>query len=404
MDLRSNEPFWLVKNGIIQSYNSLREDKSCDILVVGSGITGSLMAYQCIEEGFSTILIDKREVANGSSSATTSMLQYEIDVPLFELSEKIGKEGAEISYQACSQAINQLEDISKKIKSKAGFKKKNSLYFAAFKKDVDKLKKECKAREGAGFEVKWMTAEQISKKYQIENTFGGILSTQGASIDAFRFVHELLGFSVQKGLEVYDQTKLVKVKNKSDGVEASLDTGVKIKAKKIIYCTGYESTEILPEKFVNLISTYVIVSESDPELYKEYGDLLIWNTADPYIYMRTTDDGRMLVGGEDERFVNPKKRDNLIHKKQTKLLKSFQKYIRNRPFYPDFAWAGTFGETQDGLPYIGTHKEFPNSYFVLGFGGNGITFSVAGMEMVSHWLKDKRHPLSKWFKFGRRGI
>jgi glycine/D-amino acid oxidase-like deaminating enzyme len=33
-------------------------------------------------------------------------------------------------------------------------------------------------------------------------------------------------------------------------------------------------------------------------------------------------------------------------------------------------------ETKDGLPYIGKHPNFPSAYFVLGFGGNGITFSV----------------------------
>ena len=124
MDLKSNEPFWLVKNGIIESFPSLRNDEECDILIVGGGITGSLIAHQCIEDGYKTILIDKREIANGSSSATTSMLQYEIDVPLYQLIDKIGKEGAEASYKACYDAIIQLEKICKKLKSDAGFSRK----------------------------------------------------------------------------------------------------------------------------------------------------------------------------------------------------------------------------------------------------------------------------------------
>ena len=86
---------------------------------------------------------------------------------------------------------------------------------------------------------------------------------------------------------------------------------------------------------------------------------------------------------------------------EQKLLKSFEKYLPYIPFHSDFAWAGTFGETKGGLPYIGEHKDFKNSYFVLGFGGNGITFSVMGMEMVSDWMKGKKHSLSEWFKFGR---
>lgn len=63
----------------------------------------------------------------------------------------------------------------------------------------------------------------------------------------------------------------------------SLSIGAKIKAGKIIYCVGYESATMIPEKFADLISTYAIVSEVEPEMSREYQDLLIWNTADPYI-------------------------------------------------------------------------------------------------------------------------
>ena len=167
MNLKSNEPFWLVKNGLVNAYPSLREDTSCDVLVVGGGITGSLVAHQCIEDGYDVVLIDKREIANGSTSATTSMLQYEIDVPLYELIEMIGEEGAVASYKACADSIDKLAEISKQINSKSGFKKKDSLYFAAYKKDIAWLKKEFEARKKAGFNVKWLEPEQIYKKYDL---------------------------------------------------------------------------------------------------------------------------------------------------------------------------------------------------------------------------------------------
>ncbi len=164
---------------------------------------------------------------------------------------------------------------------------------------------------------------------------------------------------------------------------------------------GYEAATMIREKFVDLLSSYAIVSEVDEKLYRAYEDILIWNTAHPYLYMRTTDDGRFLIGGEDEDFRDPLLRDALIGKKEVKLVKAFKKLFPHKAFYPDFAWAGTFGETKDGLPYIGEHPDFRSSYFVCGFGGNGITFSVAGMEMVSDWMKGKKNKLSPYFAFGR---
>lgn len=401
MDLKSYEPFWLIKNGLPASYPSLKHNATCDVLVVGGGITGSLIAHQCIQDGYDTILIDKREIANGSSSATTSMLQYEIDTPLYKLIDMIGEKGAVASYEACYHAIDQLHDITHRIKSQAGFRKKDSLYFASYKKDVSWLQKELEARRKAGFDVQWLDANSILKEFDLHHTHGGILSAQGASVDAFMLVHELLQYNVKKGLTVYDKTQLQSVNYGKRTHEARLHTGAIIKCKRIIYCVGYESAHMIREKFVNLISTFAIVSEVVPDETRDYKDILIWNTSKPYAYIRTTDDRRFLIGGEDEQFRNPDKRDALINAKEKKLLRTFEKLFPNIPFDVDFAWAGTFGETKDGLPYIGTHKNFKDSYFVLGFGGNGITFSVTGMEMVSAWLKGKKHELTPYFAFGR---
>lgn len=401
MKLKSPEPFWLVKDGLKHSYPSLRENIETEILVIGGGITGSLLAHQMIKDGYKTVLVDRREIGNGSTSTTTSMLQYEIDVPLYELSEMIGQEGAEKSYWACYDSIDDLQKIAKEVKSDCGFRKKQSLYFAAFKKDVDDLKKEFEARKLAEFPVKWLSADEIKKKFKIDNTFGGILSEQGGSIDAFCLAHDILHFNHKKGLQIFDKTDIIKFDYKKNGVTATTEYGNTIKAKKVIFCNGFESTEIIKDKFVNLLSTYAIVGEQHEKSHKELNDLLVWNTAEPYIYMRTTDDNRILIGGEDEEFVDAQKRDSLLLDKEKKLVKKLDKYLPENNFRTDFVWAGTFGETKDGLPYIGEHPNFPSAYFVLGFGGNGITFSVIGMEMASDFLKGKKHELSEYFKFRR---
>ena len=401
MDLKSNEPFWLVKNGILNSYPSLKETVECEVLVIGGGITGSLIAHQMVKDGYETVLIDRREIGNGSTSATTSMLQYEIDVPLYELIDQIGEEGAVKAYKACSQSIEDLDKITQELNSEAGFERKESLYYASKKKDVSWLKKEFEARKNAGFNVKWIEKEEILERYEFENTFGGILSSQGASVDAFHLAHELLAFNSKKGLRVYDKTEMDSVEVKKGFNLVTTKTGQKIKAQKIIYAIGYESAHLIKEKFVDLKSTFAMVSEIDEKGSEKLNNTLFWNTSDPYLYMRTTSDGRVLIGGGDEDFRDPEKRDAMIDKKEKEILRDLKDLLPNYHFYTDFTWAGTFGETKDGLPYISEHKDFPNSYFVLGFGGNGITFSVTGMEMASAFMKNKNHPLTEYFKFGR---
>lgn len=401
MKLTSFEPFWLIKNGIIESYPSLKEDLETEILIVGGGITGSLIAHQCIADGYDTTLIDKREIAHGSTSATTSMLQYEIDVPLYKLIKMIGEKGAVESYRACADSIDKIKGIADQIQSSSGFKRKNSLYFAHSKKEGRWLQKEFETRERYGLQVEWLTAEDILRDYKINHTFGGILSKQGASMDAFQFTHDVLKYNHKKGLKIFDKTELDKIKYTNNGIEATVNDQTLIKAKKVIYCTGYETTDFIKENFVKLLNTYAIVGEQNGNSQNILNDTLFWNTASPYIYMRTTDDNRLLIGGEDDRFRSLPKRNNRVEKKARDLEKQLAYYLPEYDFTIDFSWCGTFGETKDGLPYIGEHTDFPNSYFVLGFGGNGITFSVIGMRIISNLLKGETDELAHFYRFAR---
>ena len=101
MNLTSSHPFWSVNNGLPANYPSLQRDVSCDAVVIGGGITGSLVAVHLAEAGVKTLLIDKRDIGTGSTSASTALIQYEIDVPLRKLVQYIGPLAATRSYQLC---------------------------------------------------------------------------------------------------------------------------------------------------------------------------------------------------------------------------------------------------------------------------------------------------------------
>ena len=70
-------------------------------------------------------------------------------------------------------------------------------------------------------------------------------------------------------------------------------------------------------------------------------------------------------------------------------------------FKPEFSWAGVFGSTKDGLPYIGPYKKLPNSFFALGFGGNGITFSQVAGEIIAALIKGRKNKDVDLFSFDR---
>ena len=146
-------------------------------------------------------------------------------------------------------------------------------------------------------------------------------------------------------------------------------------------------------------TTYAIISEPFDTKKFWYRNVLIWETAQPYLYLRTTRDNRILVGGKDDDFSAAYKRDIALPKKVNILEKEFASLFPDLNFKTDFGWAGAFASTKDGLPYIGTIPQRSNTYFALGFGGNGITFSVIAANIIRDLIKEKTNADAEIFSF-----
>jgi glycine/D-amino acid oxidase-like deaminating enzyme len=401
MRVRSCETYWLLKNGLINSYPSLRSNLRCDVLVVGGGITGSLMAWQLASEGYDTVLIDRGDVSLGSTSATTALLQYEIDAPLYALLETIGERAAKDCYTGGVNAIARLEALIEGRGMSCEFERRSSIYVAHNRKQKDNLIKEYSCRKQAGLDVQWVTDGELRKVYGVEG-FGGIRSTAAACLDGYCLAHALLSDAAKNfGLRIYDHTEIEHIAYQSSGNNLQIRGGWNVQAAKIIFATGYETLSYLKPKVADLISTYACVSEPLAAIPTPLRENIFWTTHDPYLYLRSTADNRILVGGADVPFKNAKRRDALIDKKESELVIQLKDLIPDLNIVPDFTWAGTFGVTKDALPYIGPHPDYPNSYFVLGFGGNGITFSVMAMEILSDALAGRENKFLHYFRFQR---
>jgi glycine/D-amino acid oxidase-like deaminating enzyme len=229
---------------------------------------------------------------------------------------------------------------------------------------------------------------------------GAILSAVAATVDPFLLTHRLLEHGEKKGMQVFDRTTISSWKKVSRGMELTTDRHAVIRARTMIFACGYEAQTYLRERIVSLKSTYAFVTAPDqPQWWKQ--DAMVWESARPYLYLRRTIDGRILVGGEDDAFRSPLRRDARLEYKTKRLITRMQSMFPDRLVESEYAWAGTFGETKDGLGFIGPSPEVPNAYFALGFGGNGITFSVIAANILRDLVCGKKNDDAELFRFGR---
>lgn len=400
LDLQSGLPYSLVRHGLPFQYARLARTIRPDVVIIGGGISGALTAHYLVRAGIDCAVVDGRTIGLGSTCASTSLLQYEIDVPLNELIRRRGHRHALQAYRLCVQALGKLGRIASRIRVPE-FEPKDSLYFAAGNKDVAMLREEFGVRQANGFDVELLGADDIRKAYGFQSP-AAILSHQAAYTDAYLFTHYLHQYGIKRGLQVYDRTFVTSITRHRRGVTLKTADGLLIHARKLVYATGYETAAFIKKKVVNLHSTYATISENMQQIDVPWpADTLLWNTANPYLYMRRTEDGRLLIGGRDEKFYNPARRDKLIRRKSHLLAKDFGRLFPGVPFRSEFSWTGTFGTTADGLPFIGAYRRLSHSYFALGFGGNGIVFSLIAAELIRDALLGKQNRNAPVFSFDR---
>lgn len=368
--------------------------------IIGAGITGALTGWHLLQKGIQAVVIDRRHAGMGSTAASTSLLQYEIDTPLLELINLVGEKNAVLSYLLCRQAIYDLHEVCKQLPSKPTFNLHPSLQFASYNNDVRNMEREYLLRKRAGFNLQLLSVDDLSKLFGFRKP-AGLLSADGGLVDAYELTHALLKHGQDKGMLVYDNTLVTSIDYGNKGVVLQTEWGYKVEARQLVIACGYESQTYLPKRIEKLYSTYSIISEPlyIPEFWHK--NALIWETAMPYLYMRASSDHRIAIGGKDDLFYNPARRDANLPRKTKLLEQSFRRLFPHIPFRTDFAWAGTFASTRDGLPYIGTIPERPHTWFALGFGGNGITFSLLAAQIISDLLSGNKNANSNLFAFNR---
>jgi glycine/D-amino acid oxidase-like deaminating enzyme len=400
MNLYEQQPYWLMKDGIVADYSSLDKNLSVDVAIIGAGISAALTAWYLRNSGLKVAVFEGRHVGMGSTAASTAFLQYEIDTPLTELRNYVGERNAVKSYELCRKAIYDIAGICKTLKPAFDFHIRPSLQYASFKNHTGKLFDEYQLRKQHGFKVDWLEKADIRKTFGFEAP-GAIFSADGGEVDAYLLTHALLKDFQKNGHRVFNNTRIRHIEYVKHGTTLHTTDGLKINAKKRVIACGYESLQYVPKKIADIHSTYAMVSEPLSEKYFWHRDSLIWETATPYMYFRVVSENRILIGGRDDPYHHPHILPSVIRKKTSQLKNAFLKRMPHIPLKPDFSWAGAFAVTKDGLPYIGTIPERPDTFFALGFGGNGITFSIIAAEIIRDMILSRKNENAGLFQFNR---
>lgn len=399
LDLRTGSPVWMAYRAPRVPVTPLKRDVTCDVAVVGLGISGAMIAEALTARGLAVICVDRRGAIRGSTPATTALVQFELDEPLTSLTAKIGKSGAGQAWRRSRLAVTNLKGRIEDLEIACDMHSRPSLYLAGNVLGPGQLREEADARQGVGIAAHYLTRGMLMERFGIDRP-GAILSHENLAVDPRKLTAGLLTKALERNARFYAPTEVTAIEERSGEVVLSTRQGPSVTAEHAVLATGYELLDVVPSATHTVVSTYAIATAPQKRaLWPQ--EAMIWEASDPYLYLRTTSDGRVICGGEDEPFAQEEARDRLLPDKARRLSEKLRALFPDIDATPQFAWTGYFGSTTTGLPYLGRLPGRERVFAVQGYGGNGITFSQIASELVATTIAGGKDHDADVFSFSR---
>ena len=132
-----------------------------------------MVGYHLAEAGIDAIVLEKRDIAAGSTSASTALVMYEIDEPLKDLIRCEERTLAVKSYRQCLESTDKMEIPHEKSVLRLWFHAEEQLAaLRAASADVGLLKEECETRQKYGFKVDYLERRDIESNFSFSRPAG----------------------------------------------------------------------------------------------------------------------------------------------------------------------------------------------------------------------------------------
>lgn len=371
--------------------SSLNESIQTDVCIIGGGISGLTTAYLLTKAGKRVIVIDDGVIGGGETARTTAHLSNAIDDRIYRIEKWHGEEKARLAVESHGAAIDEIERIVREEGIDCDFLRVDGFLFEA-EGGEDDLDEELEAAHRAG-----LTGVERIESLALKGFDSGaaLRFPRQGQFHVLKYLSGLARAIEKNGGEFFSNTRAVEWTGEgSPSVKTA--AGYMIRAKSVVLATNYA---MMSKMFAQLPAyrTYAIGARVPKDSVEK---CLLWDTADPYHYIRTqpeTDHDVLIVGGEDHRTGQENDGDERFE--------NLWQWTRERfPAAEEvlYRWSGQVFETHDGLAFIGRFSDSePNVYLVTGDSGMGMTHGTIGGMLISDLILERKNPWTEVYEPSR---
>lgn len=344
-----------------------RGDLTADVVIIGGGLTGCATALALASAGLKPVLIESDRV--GAATGRGAGLLLPDPVPSFrDLAAAHGLRSARRAFEGWRAASREGASLLRRLGVKCALEPLD-LLIAADRDDEKMLRRDFDARLGAGVDVSWLNQKQVKRQANIDSP-GAIRLRDAFAFDPYRACVALAVLAARKRAQIFERSTVKKVRTGRHDVEIALDGGT-LRAATVIVATG-SATPVFAslQRHFTRRDAYLALTEPLPAaMRRQLGDpsLAVRDTRVPSRRFHWTPDDRLLlIGGDQDEQPARGREAALVQRTGDLMYGLLTMYPAISGLRPALAWDASYGETADGMMYIGPHRNYPRHLFALG--------------------------------------
>ena len=342
-----------------------------DVIIIGAGVVGASIARELAKYKIKVAVLEKdNDVGNETSNANSAIIHSGYDPECGSLKAKLNVLGNAMFDTLCKEL-----DVK--------FKRIGSITLALDDNDVKTLKELQIRATKNGVETSILSREELLKiELHISNNVkAGLLANTAGIIDPFNFCVHLMENAVDNGVELYLNTKVVKIVKEND----IFIINDKFKAKMVINCAGLfsdeineminpKSFEIIPRK-----GEYLVLDHFDDDFVK-HTLFLVPSIKGKGVLISPTSSNNYLIGPSAEVCLKDDKDTDKMTIEQIK--KTAMLMVDNIPFNQVIHTFAGIRPTPANHDFIIEESKTKNFINVAGIESPGFVSSPAIAKMV----------------------
>src|SRR5699024_1200829 len=368
-------------------------NKHAEVAIIGGGIVGCAIAYYVSKAGIDCMVIEKNDIASGTSSRCDGNVTIVDKDPGFD---------SQMSLVSQELTIDLNEDLELPFE----YRELGSLLVCDNDEEMEAAVEWVKTQNDAGLKFNVLEPSDIREEspFFADDIPGGLECETDSLINPYLFCYSLIDKAKQYGLKTYTQTEVTNITKKDDfTIETTNGT---FTAKKVVNAAGVWAPFIGQMLDLNIAITsrkgHIIVgARQEPVMMRnvmEFGYLINKfgreRIADPLttkygvaLVLEPTESQNFLLGSSRQ-FVGYDAQVD-INVVQTIAKRGLRFFPKMKDFKMIRAYTGFRPYTEDHLPIVSAVEEIPGFYIAAGHEGDGISLATVTGKLIEELIQEK---------------